>query len=367
MVLADKVIRQWRTFRRCQQVHWLCMSRIHSNRPDQGSALTDPENKGHYQRGVNFDTLGSWNNRLDMPIQIEQSIKSGLLIPKIPLNEIGYSSLIGRRKVNEDRFITVELTPDILYFGIFDGHNGGLAADYTCQFLHQHIKFWMSQIKDLHRVLWNAFLDCHNVLARHLVFYNIDSDDFSTGTTATVCLLRNGLELIVAHVGDSRAILSREGMSIRLSKDHEPDHNEERQRIEQHGGVVSCNSLGVPLVNGRLAMTRSIGDVELKQYGVVATPYIRSIQVKHGKDAALILNSDGIHFVLSDQEVVDIVNSCRVPSEAANILTDQALQFGSDDNATSMVIPFGAWGKDRKKSRLIPYSFGRNLVSGRFS
>lgn len=89
--------------------------------------------------------------------------------------------------------------------------------------------------------------------------------------------------------------------------------------------------------------------------------------MKHGKDAALILNSDGIHFVLSDQEVVDIVNSCGVPSEAANILTDQALQFGSDDNATSMVIPFGAWGKDRTKSRLIPYSFGRNLVSGRFS
>ena len=43
---------------------------------------------------------------------------------------------------------------------------------------------------------------------------------------------------------------------------------------------MSENSLGVPQVNGRLAMTRSIGDVELKQYGVTAEPDIRSIEVR---------------------------------------------------------------------------------------
>lgn len=74
-----------------------------SHRFMSGSPLSDPENKGGHQRGVNFDTIGSWNNRIVMPIMIEESIKSGKLIPEIPLDTVGTASLLGRRKVNEDR------------------------------------------------------------------------------------------------------------------------------------------------------------------------------------------------------------------------------------------------------------------------
>jgi protein phosphatase 1K len=68
------------------------------------SALSDPENKGRRQKGVNFETLGSWNNRMDMPIMIEESIKTGKLIPEIPLDQVGKATLLGHRKVNEDRY-----------------------------------------------------------------------------------------------------------------------------------------------------------------------------------------------------------------------------------------------------------------------
>lgn len=54
---------------------------------------------------MNFDTLGSWNNRLTLPILYEQSIKTGKLIPRVPLDEIGLTSVIGRRKDNEDRSV----------------------------------------------------------------------------------------------------------------------------------------------------------------------------------------------------------------------------------------------------------------------
>jgi protein phosphatase 1K len=91
------------------------------------------------------------------------------------------------------------------------------------------------------------------------------------------------------------------------------------------------------------------------------------LQVKHGKDAFLLLSTDGLNFVLSDQEVVDIVVSCSDPAEAAVMVTDQALQFGSEDNTSTLVIPFGAWGKYRTTTQSIPYSFGRNLFSGRYS
>lgn len=52
----------------------------------------------------------------------------------------------------------------------------------------------------------------------------------TAGTTATVALLRDGVELVVASVGDSRAMLCRRGRASKLTKDHTPDREDERQR-----------------------------------------------------------------------------------------------------------------------------------------
>lgn len=135
--------------------------------------LSDPENKGQHQRGVNFDVLGSWNNRLSLKILMEESIKKGKLIPKIPLEKVGRASLIGRRKVNEDRMVMKELEDNLLYIGIFDGHSNAFAADYVVEYLEHHIRYWLSKTPDLNEVLHKSFVDIHNVLARHLTHYFI--------------------------------------------------------------------------------------------------------------------------------------------------------------------------------------------------
>lgn len=44
----------------------------------------------------------------------------------------------------------------------------------------------------------------------------------SPGTTATIALIRDGYELAVAQVGDSRAYLCRGGDARRLTTDHCP-------------------------------------------------------------------------------------------------------------------------------------------------
>lgn len=50
-------------------------------------------------------------------------------------------------------------------------------------------------------------------------------------------ILINGQKLLVANVGDSRAVISRGGKAIQMSTDHEP--NTERGSIEHRGGFVS--------------------------------------------------------------------------------------------------------------------------------
>lgn len=52
----------------------------------------------------------------------------------------------------------------------------------------------------------------------------------TSGTTATVALLRDGIELVVASVGDSRAILCRKGKAIKLTTDHTPERKDEKER-----------------------------------------------------------------------------------------------------------------------------------------
>ena len=88
-------------------------------------------------------------------------------------------------------------------------------------------------------------------------------------------------------------------------------------------------------------------------------------QIKHGSDAFLMLATDGLCFVLSDEEMVNIISSCQNPSEAAGLLADQALHFGSEDNCSVIVLPFGAWGKYISAASSLQYRFGRNMFSKR--
>jgi len=50
----------------------------------------------------------------------------------------------------------------------------------------------------------------------------------SPGTTATVCLLRDSMQLLIGHVGDSRAILCRGGDARKLTTDHVPELRTEK-------------------------------------------------------------------------------------------------------------------------------------------
>lgn len=52
----------------------------------------------------NFDTLGTWDNRIDLPLLLQASIKHGKPIPKISIENVGTASVIGRRTTNEDRY-----------------------------------------------------------------------------------------------------------------------------------------------------------------------------------------------------------------------------------------------------------------------
>ncbi|XP_034425220.1 protein phosphatase 1K, mitochondrial [Hippoglossus hippoglossus] len=322
-----------------------------------GSVRLDGDDGG---RPRTWDSFGIWDNRIEEPVLLPSSIRYGKPIPQVSLSRVGSASVLGLRKQNEDRLRVARIHDNLLYFAVFDGHGGPHAADYCYTFMEKFIRDALEDEGDLEKVLKKAFLDADHALHTHLSYFN-NASFLTAGTTATVALLRDGVEMVVGSVGDSRAMLCRKGRAIKLTKDHTPDRKDERQRIQRFGGFVTWNSVGQANVNGRLAMTRSIGDFHLKNSGVIAEPDTRRQTVQHANDSFLALTTDGINFLLSDQEVCDVINQCQDPTEAANVIAQQALQYGSEDNGTVIIVPLGAWGKHQ--SSTVVYSMSRNLAS----
>lgn len=58
----------------------------------------------------------------------------------------------------------------------------------------------------------------------------------SAGSTATVALLRDGIELVVGSVGDSRAMLCRKAKALKLTSDHTPERKDEKERYGRYPG-----------------------------------------------------------------------------------------------------------------------------------
>ena len=73
-------------------------------------------------------------------------------------------------------------------------------------------------------------------------------------------LISEYLYVYMKMTGNLRTSLS----ATILTKDHHPDRDDERARIQAAGGSV-VNVYGVHRVNGILAMSRAIGDVYLKR------------------------------------------------------------------------------------------------------
>ncbi|KAJ1549183.1 Protein phosphatase 2C 1 [Nowakowskiella sp. JEL0078] len=137
--------------------------------------------------------------------------------------------------------------------------------------------------------------------------------------------------LYTANVGDARAVLCRNGCAIRLSYDHKGSDRDEAQRIKNHGGFVMNNR-----VNGILAVTRSLGDISMKEW-IIGNPFTTET-VLYEADSFIILACDGVWDVCSDQTAVDIIKDIDDPQQASETLLAFALDNFSTDNLSVLVV-----------------------------
>nr|ACU18291.1 unknown [Glycine max] len=150
------------------------------------------------------------------------------------------------------------------------------------------------------------------------------------GSTAVTAILVNCHELIVANIGDSRAVLCKKGVAKQLSVDHED--------IKNRGGFVSNFPGDVPRVDGRLAVSRAFGDKSLKKH-LSSEPFV-TVEIIEDDAEFVILASDGLWKVMSNQEAVNCIRNIKDARSSAKRLTEEAVNRKSTDDISCIVVKF---------------------------
>ncbi|MBE9536527.1 MAG: Stp1/IreP family PP2C-type Ser/Thr phosphatase [Proteobacteria bacterium] len=141
------------------------------------------------------------------------------------------------------------------------------------------------------------------------------------GSTLVVALIR-GERLNIAHVGDSRIYLIRAGCIEQLTDDH---------------SLIS-EQLREGLISEEDAKKSSIGNIITRSMGVGQEVEADFSEMSIADGDIIILCSDGITTMLSDETILSETLDARSPSTLSRRLVDLANEAGGSDNITLVAI-----------------------------
>ena len=300
---------------------------------------------------IPISNLGQYvkNETLPQPLQVNNNLKINQINPFAKGKGFRYwcklskagKDIESHEKTNQDTplvYINVGGIEGFNIFGVLDGHgpNGHFVSQFCKNYFITKMNLYTENLK-----LINPYLTVEDVY-RNLkeseysyileLFENADvelslQNNFDSNLSGTTCnlIFQFNIHLLCFNVGDSRSILISNSEDannqlitiMSLSVDHKPDLPEELKRIQSAGGVVDQiedyfgNKLG-PLRVFKygcpypgLAMSRSLGDLQAKECGVISTPEIIEYDINK-KTKYLVVCSDGVWEFISNEQVVQI-------------------------------------------------------------
>ena len=310
------------------------------------------------KKSLNNSLKESKNN--NSSIKLSEDIKQ--LKPKskcfISYAYIDYPNLEHRQEMEDFHCIKQALgkRPNLSYFAIFDGHGGKDVASFLSINLHHflideinNINFGTNDEENISNIIESiksAFMKIdQNILSNE----NFTNDVGSTATLIFIYynnlnenILNNNndngnknveITLICANIGDSNGYLITKSNISQITKPHKCEDTSEVQRIKGTGGIVFQGR-----IFGKLILTRTLGDKEMKKYGVIPVPDFYTKKIEKD-DLFVIIASDGIWDVINEEEIYKMGNEKELSSEIfSKKIMDLAKERDTRDNSSCIVI-----------------------------
>ena len=215
-----------------------------------------------------------------------------------------------QRQANEDNFIA--RSP---LFVVADGMGGAQAGEVASQTAVEVFKHGLPDgvpEATLQQMIGVANRNIHDQA-------HADSSLSGMGTTITAAFVNSEREeVVVGHVGDSRAYRLRSGILQRLTRDHSLV-----EEMRRRGQITEEQAEDHPQ---RSIITRALGpepEVEVDIQAVPAEP-----------GDIFLLCSDGLTTMLNDERIRELVNGATSLEAAVKTLVDEANRAGGRDNIT---------------------------------
>jgi protein phosphatase len=198
------------------------------------------------------------------------------------------------------------------------GHEAGeLASRMTVECMRS---FYYETAGDPHTTLTGALDHANRVLLRHA---RIHPDLTGMGTTCTAIAVVNGCAWL-AHVGDTRLYLVRDGSTYRMTQDHSATMD-----LVKRGLLTLAQADRHPERN---LILRAVGVRDKLD----ATTWHDGFPVRTGD--RLIIGSDGFYETLDDHEIGSICTIATTSAHACELLLKTALERDGSDNLTVAVL-----------------------------
>lgn len=237
--------------------------------------------------------------------------------------KIGAKTDIGHyRKVNEDSFFTYK-NEKIIGGMVADGMGGHNAGDIASKMASDLIKSGIMnryypkmdymQFSDSVKI---AIVNANEDIYRKA---KVDMNASGMGTTVAAAFVYDG-KLITANVGDSRVYAIKDDEITQITK----DHSYVEELVEQ-GKITKDDAQTHPQKN---LITRAVGTEAFVQVDMTMSTY---------NDEIILICSDGLSNLVSEEQMIRIVNEFDDYEKACCELVDLANKKGGMDNITCVI------------------------------
>jgi len=234
---------------------------------------------------------------------------------------VGCHSAQGRRPNNEDRFVA---DPTNKLFLVADGMGGQecgeRASELASEIIPRVLKDRIER-EEAERAVQDALEQANQAI---ITEGQAQAPGRRMGTTAVVAVQKDN-QVYVAGLGDSRAYLVRRARVDQLTVDHTV-----ADALERNGALTPEQAAASPWKH---VLYKFLGCVEMSE-GAEVRPFTPEAGDR------LLLASDGLTNHVSAEDLIASAAQIRNPQLWADHLVEMALERGSRDNVTCVVVAF---------------------------